>query len=75
MKPAANVTLPAPKNLAAWLAAVGFDGVIVLTRRASLGDDAPDPDADPGPTDAPIGGQELAGLRGTLAAYDARGEE
>lgn len=75
MEKAATVTLPAPQYLAAWLAAAGFDCAIVLTRRSALGDDAPDPGADPGPTDRAIGGQELAGLRGTLAAYDSRGEK
>jgi hypothetical protein len=75
MEKAANVTLQAPPNLAAWLASVGFDCTLTLTRRAALSEDAPDPDADPGPTDRAIEGQELAGLRGTLAAYHARGEK
>jgi hypothetical protein len=70
MKKAANVTLPAPKRLAKWMAAIGFDAEVVLTRRETLGSDAPDPDADPGPTDRPVEGRELSSLKASLAAYD-----
>jgi hypothetical protein len=70
MEKGATVTLPAPQRLARWMEAIGFDAGVVLTRRKTLGDDAPDPDADPGPTDRPIEGRELSSLKASLAAYD-----
>ena len=70
MKKAANVTLPAPERLAKWMAAIGFDAELVLTRRKTLGDDAPDPGGDPGPTDRAIEGRELSSLKASIAAYD-----
>lgn len=73
-KEAASVTLKAPKRLAKWAAASGFDAEIVLTRNGETSEDAKDPGADPGPIDDPIDGKELELLRGLLNAYDKAGK-
>jgi hypothetical protein len=72
---AASTRLPAPKRLAKWFAACAFDVEIVFTRNGVLSDDAPDPGADPGCVDDPIDEDEIADLRGLLAAYDLQDEE
>lgn len=71
----ASCFLPGPKRLAKWFAANGFDVEIKLTRNGQYSDDAPDPDADPGPVNDPIEEEELAALKGLLAAYDEQDEE